>query len=128
MATGNPAKKYMASFNQVILVGNLTRDPELRYTPKGKPVLNGGIAINEHWTSEGGEKKERVTFVDFTIWDRPAETFAQFTAKGSPVFLCGRLQLDSWDDAGTTRYKHTVTVDTFQFLGGKQKPETKEID
>jgi single-strand DNA-binding protein len=111
----------MANFNQVILVGNLTKKPELRFTPKGKAVLNGGIAVNEHWTDDAGQKKERVTFIDFTIWDRAAETFAQYTDKGSPVFLSGRLQLDSWDDAGTTRYKHTVTVDTFQFLGSKQE-------
>ncbi|HWC60862.1 MAG TPA: single-stranded DNA-binding protein [Verrucomicrobiae bacterium] len=118
----------MPSFNQIILVGNLTRDPELRYTPKGKAVLNGGIAVNEHWTTETGEKKERVTFVDFTIWDRAAETFAQQTAKGAPIFLCGRLQLDSWDDAGTTRHKHTVTVETFQFLGGKPESPAPSTD
>jgi single-strand DNA-binding protein len=116
----------MASFNQIILVGNLTRDPELRFTQTGKPVLNGGIAVNEHWTADGGEKKERVTFIDFTIWDRAAETFAQFTKKGSSVFLSGRLQLDSWDDAGTTRYKHTVTVEQFQFLD--RKPEDKNAN
>src|SRR5881409_2709115 len=91
----------MASFNKVILMGNLTRDPELRYTPKGMAVAKIGLAVNRQWQSESGEQKEEVTFVDIEAWGRQAEVIAQYMKKGSPLFMDGRLKLDSWEDKNT---------------------------
>ena len=110
----------MASFNKVILVGNLTRDPELRYTPKGLAIAKIGLAVNRNWTSESGEKKEEVTFVDVDSFGRQAETLAQYMKKGSPILIEGRLRLDQWDDkqTGQKRSKLGVVVEGFQFLGG----------
>ena len=84
----------MANFNKVILAGNLTRDPELRYTPKGTAVVKLGMAINRTWKSETGENKEEVTFVDVEAWDRQAEVIAQYMRKGRPILVEGRLKLD----------------------------------
>lgn len=110
----------MASFNKVILVGNLTRDPELRYTPKGMAIAKIGLAVNRNWTNEAGEKKEEVTFVDVDAFGRQAETLAQYMKKGSPLLVEGRLKLDQWDDkqTGQKRSKLGVIVEGFQFLGG----------
>ena len=110
----------MASFNKVILVGNLTRDPELRYTPKGTAVAKVGLAVNRVWTSETGEKKEEVTFVDVDVFGRTAENVGQYMRKGSPILIEGRLRLDSWDDkqTGQKRSKLGVVAETVQFLGG----------
>ena len=88
----------MASFNKVILLGNLTRDPEVRYTPKGTAVTDLGLAVNRTYTADNGEKREEVTFVDVTFWGRTAEMAGEYLKKGRPVFIEGRLQLDSWDD------------------------------
>lgn len=109
----------MANFNKVILAGNLTRDPELRYTPKGLAIAKIGMAINRNWTSESGEKKEEVTFVDVDAFGRQAETLAQYMKKGSPILIEGRLKLDQWDDkqSGQKRSKLGVIVEGFQFLG-----------
>lgn len=109
----------MANFNKVILAGNLTRDPELRYTPKGLAIAKIGMAINRNWTSEAGEKKEEVTFVDVDAFGRQAETLAQYMKKGSPILIEGRLKLDQWDDkqTGQKRSKLGVIVEGFQFLG-----------
>ena len=111
----------MASFNKVILLGNLTRDPEVRYTPKGTAVADLGIAINRTYTAENGEKREEVTFVDVTFWGRTAENAGQYLKKGRPVFVEGRLQLDSWDDkqSGQKRTKLKVVGEILQFLGGR---------
>jgi single-strand DNA-binding protein len=110
----------MASYNKVILVGNLTRDPELRYTPKGMAIAKIGLAVNRNWTNEAGEKKEEVTFVDVDAFGRQAETLAQYMKKGSPILVEGRLKLDQWDDkqTGQKRSKLGVVVEGFQFLGG----------
>jgi single-strand DNA-binding protein len=110
----------MASFNKVILLGNLTRDPEVRYTPKGTAVADLGIAVNRTYTAENGEKREEVTFVDVTFWGRTAENAGQYLKKGRPVFVEGRLQLDSWDDkqSGQKRTKLKVVGELLQFLGG----------
>jgi single-strand DNA-binding protein len=110
----------MASYNKVILVGNLTRDPELRYTPKGMAIAKIGLAVNRNWTTESGEKKEEVTFVDVDAFGRQAETLAQYMKKGSPLLVEGRLKLDQWDDkqTGQKRSKLGVVVEGFQFLGG----------
>lgn len=109
----------MASFNKVILVGNLTRDPELRYTPKGTAIAKVGLAINRVWTNEAGEKKEEVTFVDVDIFGRTAENVGQFMRKGRSILIEGRLKLDQWDDKQTGQKKSRlgVVADTVQFLG-----------
>jgi len=115
----------MASFNKVILVGNLTRDPELRYTPKGMAIAKIGLAVNRTWRNEAGETKEDVTFVDVDAFGRQAETLAQYMKKGSPLLVEGRLKLDQWDDkqTGQKRSKLGVIVEGFQFLGGGNRGE-----
>lgn len=115
----------MASFNKVILVGNLTRDPELRYTPKGTAVAKIGLAVNRVWTSETGEKKEEVTFVDIDMFGRTAENVAQYMRKGSPLLVEGRLRLDQWDDkqTGQKRSKLGVVAESVQFLGSPRASE-----
>src|ERR1043165_4480031 len=109
----------MASFNKVILVGNLTRDPELRYTPKGMAIAKIGIAVNRVWTNEAGEKKEEVTFVDVDVFGRTAENVSQYMRKGRPILIEGRLKLDQWDDkqTGQKRSRLGVVAETVQFLG-----------
>jgi single-strand DNA-binding protein len=113
----------MASFNKVILVGNLTRDPELRYTPKGMAIAKIGLAVNRNWRTETGEQKEEVTFVDVDAFGKQAETICQYMRKGSPLLIEGRLKLDQWDDkqTGQKRSKLGVVVEGFQFLGGGQR-------
>ena len=91
----------MANFNKVILAGNLTRDPELRYTPKGTAIAKFGLAINRTWKTETGEAKEEVTFVDVDSFGRQAEVIAQYMKKGRPLLVGGRLRLDQWDDKQT---------------------------
>jgi single-strand DNA-binding protein len=109
----------MASYNKVLLMGNLTRDPELKYTPKGMAVAELGLAVNREYTTDGGEKREEVTFVDVTVWGRQAETCGEYLKKGRPVFVEGRLQLDTWDDkqSGQKRSKLRVVAERVQFLG-----------
>src|ERR1700743_148632 len=109
----------IANFNKVILIGNLPRDPELRYTPKGMAIAKIGLAINRNWTSESGEKKEEVTFVDVDIFGRTAENVAQYMKKGRPIMVEGRLRLDQWDDkqTGQKRSRLGVVAETVQFLG-----------
>jgi single-strand DNA-binding protein len=109
----------MASYNKVLLLGNLTRDPEVRYTPKGTAIANLGLAVNRVYTTESGEQKEEVTFVDIEVWGRQAETAGQYLSKGRPVFVEGRLKLDSWEDkeSGQKRNKLKVVAERVQFLG-----------
>ena len=109
----------MASVNKVMLIGNLTRDPEVRYTPKGSAVADIGLAINRYFTLENGEKREETTFVDVVLWGRQAELAQQYLSKGRPVFIEGRLQLDSWEDknTGQKRSKLRVVGENMQFLG-----------
>lgn len=109
----------MASFNKVLLLGNLTRDPEVRYTPKGSAVADLGIAVNRQYTLENGEKREEVTFVDVTFWGRTAEVAGEYLKKGRPVFIEGRLQLDTWDDkqSGQKRSRLKVIGEMMQMLG-----------
>ena len=111
----------MASFNKVILLGNLTRDPEVRYTPKGSAVADLGIAVNRVYTTDSGEKREETTFVDVTFWGRTAEVAGEYLKKGRPVFVEGRLQLDTWEDktSGQKRSKLKVIGETMQLLGGR---------
>jgi single-strand DNA-binding protein len=111
----------MASFNKVILLGNLTRDPEVRYTPKGSAVCDLGIAVNRVYTTDSGEKREEATFVDVTFWGRTAEVAGEYLKKGRPVFIEGRLQLDSWEDkqSGQKRSKLKVIGETMQLIGAR---------
>jgi single-strand DNA-binding protein len=113
----------MASFNKVILVGNLTRDPELRYTPKGVAIAKIGIAVNRKWTGEDGQLREETTFVDVDAFGKQAETIGQYLKKGRPVLIEGRLRLDTWEDKQTNqkRSKLGVVLESFQFLdsGGR---------
>jgi single-strand DNA-binding protein len=109
----------MASYNKVLLMGNLTRDPEVRYTPKGTAIAAVGLAVNRRWTTETGEQKEEVTFVDVEVWGRQAETVGQYLSKGKPIFVEGRLRLDSWEDkeSGQKKSKLKVVCERFQFIG-----------
>ena len=115
----------MANFNKVILAGNLTRDPELRYTPKGTAVAKIGLAINRTWKSETGETKEEVTFVDVDAFGRTAEVIAQYLKKGRPILIEGRLRYDTWDDKQTNqkRSKLGVVAEGFQFLDSGNRGE-----
>ncbi|MEO8427603.1 MAG: single-stranded DNA-binding protein [Verrucomicrobiota bacterium] len=115
----------MANFNKVILIGNLTRDPELRYTPKGTAIAKIGLAINRTWKTETGETKEEVTFVDVDAFGRQAETLGQYMKKGRPIMIEGRLKLDTWDDKQTNqkRSRLGVVMETFQFLDFNKSAE-----
>jgi single-strand DNA-binding protein len=110
----------MANYNKVMLMGNLTRDPELRYTPKGMAIAKLGLAINRRWSSEGGESREETTFVDVDAFGRQAETIAQYMKKGRPIFIEGRLRLEQWDDkqTGQKRSRLGVVLESFQFVDG----------
>ena len=111
----------MASFNKVILAGNLTRDPELRYTPKGTAVATIGLAVNRTWKNEAGESKEEVTFVDVETFGRQAEVLAQYMRKGRPLLVEGRLKLDQWEDKNTHQKvsKLKVVLESFSFIDSK---------
>ncbi|MGH7980468.1 MAG: single-stranded DNA-binding protein [Limisphaerales bacterium] len=109
----------MANFNKVILAGNLTRDPELRYTPKGTAVARITLAVNRTFTSgESGEKREEVTFVDVDVWSKQAEVISQYVKKGQPLLVEGRLKQDSWEDKNTKQKmsKLKVVLESFSFL------------
>ena len=112
----------MASFNKVILVGNLTRDPEVRYTTGGTAVTDVSLAVNRQWTDRSSnERKEETTFVEVTLWGRTAEIAGEYLSKGRPCLIEGRLQLDQWEDreTGKKRSKLKVVGDTLQLLGGR---------
>ena len=113
----------MASFNRVILVGNLTRDPQVKYTPSGQAVSEIGMAVSRSWFDKNAnQRKEDVTFVDVTLWGRTAEIAGEYLAKGRPVLIEGRLQLDQWDDreTGQKRSKLRVVGESMQMLGSRQ--------
>jgi len=111
----------MASFNKVMLMGNLTRDVELRQTPNGnQSVANFGIACNRKFKTQSGEEREEVTFVDCEAWGRTGEVMKEYLSKGRPVFIEGRLKLDSWEDKeGKKQSKLRVVVENFQFIDSK---------
>ncbi len=109
----------MASFNRVILVGNLTRDPELRYTPTNTPVTEIGLAVNDRRKNANGEWVEETTFVDVTLWARTAEVASEYLTKGSSVMIEGRLKLDTWETDGQKRSKLRVVGERMQMLGGR---------
>lgn len=108
----------MASLNKVLLIGNLTKDPELRYTPQGIAVVNLRIAVNRRWKDKTGEQKEEVCFLTIVAWDKQAEVCNQYLRKGAPLFVEGRLQSRSWEDnTGAKRNVVEVRAERVQFLG-----------
>ena len=117
----------MANLNRVFLMGNLTRDPELRYTQGGTAIAKFGMAVNRKWTSPEGERKEDVCFVDITAFGRQAEVICEYCHKGNPLFVEGRLQYSTWQSQeGQKRNKLEVVVEGFQFLGGRPEEESEE--
>jgi single-strand DNA-binding protein len=116
----------MPNLNKVMLMGNLTRDPELRYTPSGNAVVKFGIAINRRWRDQQtNEQREETTFVECEAWNSTAETINQYLRKTHPVFIEGRLKLDQWTDkaTGQKRSKLFVAVDVFQFIEAKESEQ-----
>lgn len=119
------------NYNRVILAGNLTRDPELKYLPNNTALCEFGLAINRKWRDANGNAKEDVCFVDCAVFGKQAETFNQYMSKGRPVLVEGRLKFDSWEGKdGSKRSKLSVTVESFQFGGDKRgengtKPDTQ---
>jgi len=109
----------MASFNKVILMGNLTRDPEVRYTPGGTAVSEIGLAVNDRRKDAKGDWVDEVTFVDITLWGRQAEIAGEYLNKGSQILVEGRLKLDSWEKDGQKRSKLRVVGENMRMLGGK---------
>jgi single-strand DNA-binding protein len=109
----------MANFNRVLLMGNLTRDPQLSYTPSQTAVVDFGLAVNRKWTGQDGSQKEETCFIDCRAFGKQAETINKYLTKGRPVFVEGRLTYDTWTaQDGSKRSKHRVTVEGFQFMGG----------
>ncbi len=108
----------MASYNRVILVGNLTRDIELKYTPGGTAVTDIGMAVNDRRKNSSGEWVDETTFVDVTLWGRTAEVASEYLGKGSPILVEGRLKLDTWETDGQKRSKLRVVCERMQMLGG----------
>jgi len=113
----------MANFNKVILAGNLTRDPELRYTPKGTAIAKFGLAVNRTWTGEDGQKHEEATFVDIDCFGKQAEVISQYLRKGRSILIEGRLKLDQWDDkqTGQKRSKLGVVLESFSFIDSNRE-------
>jgi single-strand DNA-binding protein len=109
----------MASFNRVILMGNLTRDIELKYTQSGLAVTDMGLAVNDRRKNQAGEWVDETTFLDVTLWGRTAEVASEYLSKGSPVFVEGRLKLDSWEQDGQKRSKLRVVGERMQLIGGR---------
>ena len=110
----------MPNLNRVLLMGNLTRDPELRYLPSNTPVVNLGLAINRRWRNQQGEQQEETTFVDCEAYGRTAEVINQYLRKGRPIFIDGRLRLDQWQDReGNNRSRLKVIVESFEFVDSR---------
>lgn len=111
----------MASFNRVLLMGNLTRDPALKYLPSQTAVVEFGLACNRRFKTASGEDRDEVTFIDITAFGRQAEVINQYMTKGKPIFIEGRLKYDSWEDkqGGGKRHKLSVVVENFQFVGSR---------
>jgi single-strand DNA-binding protein len=111
----------MANFNKVILVGNLTRDPEMRFLPSQMAVVDFGLAINHRYRTASGEDREEVCFIDCSAFGKTAETINQYCKKGKPILVEGRLKYETWEDkqGGGKRSKHKIVIDGFQFLGSR---------
>ena len=112
----------MAALNKTMIIGNLTRDPALKYTPKGTAVTEVSIAVNRTWKDDAGTKREDVTFINVTFWGKNAETLAQYSRKGDPLYIEGRLELDTCEDRDTGKNRSALKVvgEMFQFLGKRQ--------
>ena len=118
----------MSNYNKVLLMGRLTRDPELRYTPQGTPVSEIGLAINREYMA-GNERRKESTFVDVTFWGRQAEVVCQYLKKGGPIFVEGRLSFDSWEaQDGQRRSKLRVVATNFQFIGARSEGEAAPVE
>ncbi|MEQ8767733.1 MAG: single-stranded DNA-binding protein [Planctomycetota bacterium] len=110
----------MANLNKVMLIGRLTRDPELRYTQSGQAMAKLGIAVNRYYNDRDGNRQEQTSFIDVTYWGKSAETINQYMSKGKELYVEGRLQLDQWETPeGEKRSKLQVVGETFQFIGGR---------
>lgn len=122
----------MANFNKVYLIGNLTRDPELRVTPKGTAICQFGLAVNRQFKDESGATRDETTFVDIEAWGRQGETISKYCTKGRPLFVEGRLKFDQWEDkaSGQKRSRLKVVLEGFQFLGGRGEggPQGNDTD
>ncbi len=117
----------MASFNKVILLGNLTRDPELRHTPAGMAVCSFDLAVNRSFTTKAGERREEACFITVVVWDKQAQTCAEFLSKGRQVLIEGRLQQRSWETPdGQKRTKYEVVAERVQFVGGRKETAVSE--
>jgi len=116
------------NFNKVLLMGNLTRDPEVRHTGGNQAVANIGLAVNRRWKSADGENREETTFIDCEAWGRTAEMIGQYFRKGRPIFIEGRLKLDQWEDKndGSKRSKLRVVIENFHFVDSKSDGESGE--
>ena len=112
----------MASYNKVILLGNLTRDPELRVTPKGTAICQFSLAVNRQYRDESGNQREEASFIDVEAWGRQGETISKYCTKGRPLFVEGRLRLDQWEDknSGQKRSRLKVVLENFQFAGNRE--------
>jgi len=110
----------MSNFNQVILMGNFTRDPQLSYTPNQTPVVGFGLAVNRKWKAEDGSEREEVLFIECQVFGKRAEVVSKYFKKGSPIFVTGRLKLESWEAKGEKRSRIRVIVQNFEFIGGKE--------
>ncbi|MBI5685600.1 MAG: single-stranded DNA-binding protein [Verrucomicrobia bacterium] len=118
----------MASLNKVFLLGNLTRDPERSYTPKGMALTKFGLAVNHVYTTESGEKREEANFFDIAVWGKQAEAAAQYLSKGRPVLIEGRLRYETWqNDKGEKRSRISVVAERVQFLGSGQRSGGQEF-
>jgi single-strand DNA-binding protein len=117
----------MPSFNRVTLMGNLTRDPQIKHLPNNTTVADFGLAMNRHYKTAGGEDREEVCFIDCSAFGRQADVIGQYCRKGKPLFVEGRLKYDQWDDktSGAKRSKVSVVVENFQFVGGPGDGESR---
>lgn len=114
----------MASFNKVILIGNLTRDPELRVTANGSSICKLGLAVNRTYMTRDGERREETTFVDIDAFGKQAEVISKYMRKGRPLMVEGRLKLDQWESDGQKRSRMGVVLENFQFLGGRDDADS----
>ena len=116
----------MAALNKVFLIGNLTADPELRYTPSGTAVADLRLAVNREYNTKDGERRSEVAYIDVVVWARQAENCSQYLSKGRPVMVEGRLQLDTWENQqGEKRSKLRVVAENVQFLGGRPQERSE---
>ena len=119
----------MAFYNHVTMMGNLTKNPDLRYTSGGAAVCNFGLAINRVYNDSDGEKQEEVTFIDIVCWNKLAEACSEYLHKGSPAFIEGRLKQNSWEtEDGQKRYKHEIVARSVQFLSNGKPDEDEDED